>query len=119
MKKLVFSLLMAFASGGSAVSQGVSAADPSDMSYRSFARKSPLVDALDGPYWRAPAHTFGNFLRVATSTSVTANASSTYVGPVVDAYYGLMQVAAIIQDNRLVGIKVLKYPSDRLVSMVI
>ena len=43
----------------------------------------------------------------------------TYTGPVVDAYYGLIQIAAIIQGGQLVGIKVLKYPSDRRTSVFI
>jgi uncharacterized protein with FMN-binding domain len=46
-------------------------------------------------------------------------ADGTFTGPVVDAYYGLMQIQAIVQGGRLVAIKVLKYPSDRQTSVYI
>jgi uncharacterized protein with FMN-binding domain len=60
----------------------------------------------------------------ATRAAMTIAASSSYpdgiyTGPVVDAYYGLIQIAAIIQGGQLVGIKVLKYPSDRRTSVFI
>jgi uncharacterized protein with FMN-binding domain len=42
-----------------------------------------------------------------------------YTGPAVDAYYGLIQVKAIVQGGRLVGVKVLQYPSDRRTSISI
>ena len=46
-------------------------------------------------------------------------ADGTYTGPVVDAYYGLMQIQAIISGGRLTSIKVLRYPSDRRTSVSI
>ena len=46
-------------------------------------------------------------------------ADGTYIGPVVDAYYGLMQIQAIISGGRLASIKVLRYPSDRRTSVYI
>ena len=42
-----------------------------------------------------------------------------YTGPVTDAYYGNMQIQAIVQNGRLAGIKVLQYPSDRRTSIAI
>ncbi len=42
-----------------------------------------------------------------------------YTGPVVDAYYGLMQIQAIIKGGRLDSIRVLKYPNDRRTSIFI
>jgi uncharacterized protein with FMN-binding domain len=42
-----------------------------------------------------------------------------YTGPVVDAYYGLMQIQAIIKGGRLTSIRVLKYPNDRRTSIFI
>ncbi|WP_032918361.1 FMN-binding protein [Mesorhizobium erdmanii] len=44
-------------------------------------------------------------------------ADGTYIGPVTDAYYGLMQIQASIQGGRLTSLKVLKYPSDRRTSV--
>lgn len=46
-------------------------------------------------------------------------ADGTYTGPVSDAYYGLVQIQAIVQHGRLAGIKVLRYPSDRRTSVAI
>ncbi len=40
-------------------------------------------------------------------------------GPVVDAYYGLMQIQAIVQGGRLSSIRVLRYPNDRRTSIFI
>jgi uncharacterized protein with FMN-binding domain len=42
-----------------------------------------------------------------------------YAGPAVDAYYGLVQVQANIQNGRLVSVDVLQYPSDRRTSRAI
>ncbi len=42
-----------------------------------------------------------------------------YTGPVVDAYYGLMQIQAIIKGGRLSSIRILKYPNDRRTSIFI
>ena len=42
-----------------------------------------------------------------------------YTGPVVNAYYGLMQIQAIIKGGRLTSIKVLQYPNDRRTSIFI
>lgn len=44
-------------------------------------------------------------------------ADGTYVGPVTDAYYGLIQIQASIQGGRLTSLKVLKYPNDRRTSI--
>ena len=54
---------------------------------------------------------------VAAKTSGYADGS--YTGPVTDAYYGLIQIQAIVQGGRLAGIKVLQYPSDRRTSIAI
>ncbi len=55
-------------------------------------------------------------IRVAATSSY---ADGTYIGPVTDAYYGLMQIQAIIQGGQLAAIKVLQYPSDRRTSVFI
>lgn len=43
----------------------------------------------------------------------------TYTGSVVDAYYGMVQVQAVIQNGRLVTVNFLQYPSDRRTSQQI
>ena len=39
--------------------------------------------------------------------------NGTYIGPVVDAYYGNIQVKAIIQNGKLSDVQFLQYPNDR------
>jgi uncharacterized protein with FMN-binding domain len=51
--------------------------------------------------------------------SSAAYADGAYTGPAVDAYYGYVQVQAIIQGGQLARIKVLQYPSDRRTSVFI
>ena len=46
-------------------------------------------------------------------------ADGAWTGPVVDAYYGLIQIQAIVEGGRLSGIRVLKYPNDRRTSVFI
>jgi uncharacterized protein with FMN-binding domain len=41
----------------------------------------------------------------------------TFVGPAADAYYGIIQIGAVIQGGRVVDIKVVQYPSDRRTSV--
>ena len=52
-----------------------------------------------------------------TTTGGTATAgkykNGTYTGSVVDAFYGNMQVAAVIQGGKLVDVQFLQYPSDQ------
>ncbi len=43
----------------------------------------------------------------------------TYRGPVVDAYYGVVQVQAIIKHGRLDSVDVLRWPADRDTSVAI
>jgi uncharacterized protein with FMN-binding domain len=43
----------------------------------------------------------------------------TYPGPTVDAYYGLVQVQAVVQGGKLVSVDVLQYPADRRTSRAI
>lgn len=43
----------------------------------------------------------------------------TYVGPRVDAYWGIMRVQAVIQNGKLVNVQVLEYPADRQTSKYI
>ncbi len=43
----------------------------------------------------------------------------TYTGAVVDAYYGLVQVQAVIQNGKLAAVTFLQYPNDRRTSQQI
>lgn len=54
-----------------------------------------------------------------TVASAGGYADGAYTGSAVDAYYGMVQIQAIVQNGRLSGIKVLQYPSDRRTSVAI
>jgi len=43
----------------------------------------------------------------------------TFDGPAVDAFYGLVQIEAVVQNGTLLSVKVLQYPSDRRTSVAI
>ena len=52
------------------------------------------------------------------TTTAAASPSSgwrdgTYTGPVADAFYGPLQVEAVIENGRLADVKVVRYPDDR------
>lgn len=44
-------------------------------------------------------------------------ADGVYTGPTADAYYGLIQIQALVQGGQLAALKVLKYTSDRRTSI--
>jgi uncharacterized protein with FMN-binding domain len=56
-------------------------------------------------------------LKVASGAAGLAD--GTYTGPAVDAYYGMVQVQALVQGGKLSSIKVLQYPNDRRTSVAI
>ena len=64
-----------------------------------------------------PASATPTAIRIAAATASFAD--GTYDGPVVDAYYGYMQVGAVIQGGRLAAIRILRYPNDRRTSIFI
>jgi uncharacterized protein with FMN-binding domain len=69
-----------------------------------------------------PDYDTGRTMFVPAAMTVAAKgkyADGTFTGPVVDAYYGLIQIQAIVQGGRLMGIRILKYPSDRRTSVYI
>lgn len=53
------------------------------------------------------------------AASATQYKDGAYTGPVVNAYYGMMQIQAIIKGGRLAAIRVLQYPNDRRTSIYI
>ncbi len=59
------------------------------------------------------------FAQPASGGGATAYANGTYTGPVTDAYYGSMQIQAIVSGGKLASIRVLQYPNDRNTSIAI
>ena len=66
-------------------------------------------------YPEAPAHV----VRVGMKLAAQAYADGVYTGPPADAYYGIIQIQALVQGGQLTALKVLKYPSDRRTSVSI
>ncbi len=56
---------------------------------------------------------------IAPAGGARSYTDGTYTGPVTDAYYGTMQIQAIVQGGKLAGVRVLRYPSDRNTSIAI
>ena len=44
-------------------------------------------------------------------------ADGVYTGPAADAYYGIIQIQALVQGGRVTALKVLRYPNDRRTSV--
>jgi uncharacterized protein with FMN-binding domain len=53
----------------------------------------------------------------ATATNTGAYKDGTYIGPEVDAYYGLVKVQAVIQQGKIANVQFLEYPNDRRTSV--
>lgn len=51
--------------------------------------------------------------------AVHGYADGVYTGPAADAYYGIIQIQALVQGGHLTALKVLKYPNDRRTSVSI
>ncbi|TPJ54763.1 FMN-binding protein [Mesorhizobium sp. B2-6-4] len=68
-----------------------------------------------------PAYTDGSarVVRVGMKLAVQGYADGVYIGPAADAYYGIIQVQALVKGGQLTALKVLKYPSDRRTSISI
>ncbi len=54
-----------------------------------------------------------------TTVATKGMRDGTYTGPATDAYYGPMQIEAVVQGGRLVTLRALQYPSDRRTSLII
>ncbi|MGB8214888.1 MAG: FMN-binding protein [Anaerolineales bacterium] len=68
------------------------------------------------PTESAPA---GNTPTLATVPAGTGYKNGTYTGPVVNAYYGNVQVQVVIQNGKIADVKFLDYPHDRRTSQMI
>ena len=58
-------------------------------------------------------------IRTGMKLAAHAYADGVYTGPAADAYYGIIQIQALVQGGRLTALKVLRYPSDRRTSVSI
>jgi uncharacterized protein with FMN-binding domain len=86
--------------------------------YHQVAAAAPTQAPASAPSSTSdPAAPVSPLARIAANTSGLTD--GTYRGPVVDAYYGLMQIEAVVHNGRLATIHVLRYPSDRRTSIYI
>ncbi|KRB29111.1 hypothetical protein ASD99_26305 [Mesorhizobium sp. Root695] len=58
-------------------------------------------------------------IRTGTKLAAHGYTDGVYTGPAADAYYGIIQIQALVQGGQLTALKVLKYPSDRRTSISI
>lgn len=65
-----------------------------------------------------PATYSAGVVKVASSTGL-GYVDGAFTGPAVNAYYGIVQIQAVVQGGRVARLKVLQYPSDRQTSIAI
>ncbi|MBI1794963.1 MAG: FMN-binding protein [Chloroflexi bacterium] len=53
----------------------------------------------------------------ANQTSSSTYKNGTFTGPQVDAYYGIVQVEAIVQNGKIADVQFLEYPNERQTSV--
>lgn len=61
--------------------------------------------------------TAAHVVHVGITLGTQGYADGVYTGPPADAYYGIVQLQALVQDGRLAALKILQYPSDRRTSI--
>lgn len=62
------------------------------------------------------SNTFAQSAPSSNSASSLTYKNGTYTGPQIDAYYGMVQVEAIVQNGKIADVQFLEYPSDRRTS---
>lgn len=73
---------------------------------------TPPVSTLTLPT-SIPTSIIPTKIPTATSTSIGRYKNGTYTGSIADAYYGNIQVAAVIQGGNLIKVNILQSPNDR------
>ena len=85
--------------------------------YHQVATAAPTLTPASAPSSAPDPAAATALARIAAATSGLAD--GTYRGPVVNAYYGLMQIEAIVRQGRLASIHVLRYPNTHNTSIYI
>lgn len=79
-----------------------------------------ITPATSGPIVSVPIPTdTPQILPQPIAASQSGYKDGTFNGPEVDAYYGLVQVRAVIQGGKLANVQFLEYPTDRRTSQEI
>jgi len=92
------------------------ASGPAGAAYWSLFSGSTSQTAQPAPASAAPPNGGGAPVAVAFAAKAGRYRDGAYVGDVVDAYYGLLQVQANISGGRITSVKALQYPADRRTS---
>ena len=79
----------------------------------------PNATVLELPRARPVADAPVRPIKASAAKSRKGLADGTFDGPAIDAFYGLVQIEANVQNGTLTAIKVLRYPSDRRTSIAI
>lgn len=98
-----------FLGGGQQPAVSIAATDPSS-STTVVARNTP-ARSVPTPATPVPVQQ--------SAKAASQYADGTYTGEPVDAFYGIVQVEAIIEDGKLANIKFLQSPKDRNTSLII
>lgn len=84
--------------------------------------QAPSVTASELPRTRAGAGADVKPIKASAKVATKPHkglADGTFDGPAVDAFYGLVQIEANVQNGKLASIRVLQFPSDRRTSIMI
>ncbi len=125
MKKFLLSFFVFFASAGYVLSLswgGGASAAPNPLA----AETTPTAPTTDTP---VPVTTFNPTPVPITPTPTLSHTPApkpkgqytdgTYIGSQADAYYGIVQVQAVIHNGAIAAVNVLSYPNDRRTSQYI
>lgn len=64
-----------------------------------------------------PDHPQARVIHTGMKLAAHGYTDGVYTGPSADAYYGIIQIQALVQGGRVTALKVLKYPNDRRTSV--
>jgi uncharacterized protein with FMN-binding domain len=78
---------------------------------------SPITAAASLPTTAPAASPTPPIIPTATALVNGQYRDGTFTGPEVDAFYGLVQVQAVIQNGKIADVKFLEYPNDRRTSV--
>lgn len=130
MKKLVLSVCFIAVSAAYVLTQRASVPDRAPLD-ADLLGGQPATSALERPQraLESPAvFRFGQsaggdviprFEVFAVASTSTRYVDGQYTGPAANAYYGVVQIQAIVENGRVARLKVLQYPSDRQTSIAI
>jgi uncharacterized protein with FMN-binding domain len=110
MKKWILSAVVVLSFGAFAVYQKAQSTKPSQVS---TAPSTTSVGTDDGSAGTSTATPVTTAPAASTSTTAGAFKDGTYNGPAVNAFYGTVQVAAVISGGKLTNVQILQSPSDR------